>query len=278
MIKNRRTFINDTHKNDFRTIRNIKAYKKKRPFFGSKCVKYQLSQYKRFKDSFRKYFVNRKIYHVFNWEIGVKDLWRCPKNKLFFIQLLKKKKANVLKVFLSLCRKQKFFLVNLRMSLFSNIEKKDNRAIYRELLPIHLKYSGRVAKSFYNIEEEKHKIAKLRISSFAIKSFTKYIKIVNSMSKRPFKQNIIYNLIINLSPTRLHTMIVESRYILLLKYRILLPYLSGNETYYNFEWIRLSPFSYRKRACLVYENPKSASSSNVILRDYWFKKNIFYLP
>jgi len=231
--------------------------------------------YKNRKRRRRLRFIGKKIYNVFNWEIGARDLPKCPQRKVFFIRLLKKKKANVLNVFLSMCRNQRCFLSNLRMGILTNVEKMYITAVIRDILPIHAKYSGHITKSFYDHEAEKRKVSLIRIPSFAIKLFVKHKKMFNTLRIRT-KQTMLYNLVINLTPTRLHKMFSTTKYVLLLRYRLLLPYLYGGKAYSGFEWLRISPFSYRRRACLVYETSKS--SSNVVLRDYWFRKNTLYLP
>lgn len=208
-------------------------------------------------------------YNVLNWEKEYSHNVRFLKHSKhkILIKYLKQTKLNVLSVFLSICRKQRYFLHNLNLYINLNIEKSEYLSLLRYLKYVHFKYRGVIKRDFrYR-----------RIRSFGIKLFIKSLKNKNNyFHSSNTKKNELYNIIIHSTPTKFHKLFKISNYLLLLRYRVVIPYFYDDDTYFHFECLRINPLTYIRRGSLVYEN--RPGSSKMILRNHWFRKNKYYLP
>lgn len=215
----------------------------------------------------------RGQYDVFNWEKEFSNNQRFLRNskKVLFIKYLKQIKSNIFSIFLSMCRKQKYFMNNINLSMPYIIDDIDSNTLLKNINSEHLKYRGLFKRGV------KPRRYYTRIRSFGVKLFIKYLKNLNSsLDSNLRKKYELYNILINATPTKFHKVLAISNYMLLLRYRQVLPCVDKNSTYFNFECLRINPLNYIRRGSLIYEN--KSGSSKMILRNHWFIKNKYYLP
>jgi hypothetical protein len=218
-------------------------------------------------------------YNVFHWEkdYSMNDSSLKKNKKILIIKSLHDVKKHLLYVFFSMCQKQKYFLNNVTFLILSTSTPEEYKFLIRDIVPIHRKYLGITSRLWRTRRSGKPVYIDRRIKSFAVKLFIKSLKRWNNtLDVHSVKKNDIYNIIINACPTKFHKLLKISNYILLLRYRTVLPFFYDNSIYFNFECLRINPLTYIRRGCLFYEN--RPGSNKIVLRNYWFRKNKLYLP
>lgn len=206
------------------------------------------------------------IYNVYHWEIDYNDNVRLYRRRLLIhlIKSLKKVNEVLLNVIISMCRRQRYFLNNIHLLILSYNRLKECNSLIRDIFPVHRRYLGIIYK--YYSRSGKLVSKERRIKSLALKLFIKLLEKdnVNILDSSYVKKNELYNTIINASPTKFHKLVKVSNYLLLLRYRTVLPYYYEHSVYFNFECLRVSPLTYIRRGCILYEN--RPGSNKVTLR------------
>jgi ribosomal protein S4 len=265
--------------------RRVKKYAKK--FFiriEKNKDKYVYQIAARFFRRLRRYKVGWKkldgVYNVFQWEkeFSNKYLYLKKNKRILLIRYLNIVKRNILYFFLVMCRKQKNFLNNITLSILSTNTLEECKCIKRDIVSVHRKYSGIVTKLRRVSRISKRPFYMYRrIKSFGAKLFIKSVRKRNNHLDSSFiKRNELYNVLIYASPTKFQKLLKISNYLLLLRYRVVLPYFYENSVYFNFECLRINPLRYIRKGCLISEN--RPGSSKMVLRNYWFRRNKYYLP